>query len=134
MIRRKLRTLEALLLLLLSTAAIRLIPVRRLIGPADTTPVPAPAPAATSDTRDTAMAVRGAIRSACARLPFKPTCLAQSLAASAMLRRRGTPNRLHIGARQQQDFEAHAWVEAAGLVVAGEGDVSSYSVMLSRER
>lgn len=78
--------------------------------------------------------MRGAIRSATARLPFKPTCLAQSLAATMMLRRRRTPYRFHIGARQDENFEAHAWVEAAGLVVAGEGDVGSYSVMLSRER
>jgi len=51
-----------------------------------------------------------------------------------MLALRRAPRALHIGARMAADFEAHAWVEAGGMVVAGEGDVASYSVMLSRER
>lgn len=94
--------------------------------------IPKTQPDPISDPTPTALAVRGAIRSATARLPFKPTCLAQVLAAGTMLRLRRTPYRFHIGARQGESFEAHAWVEAAGLIVAGEGDVGSYSVMLSR--
>jgi hypothetical protein len=69
-----------------------------------------------------------------ARLPFRPTCLVQSLAATSMLKRRGLAHHLHIGARMDPDFQAHAWVEAAGLIVAGEGDVGGYSVLMTRQR
>ena len=131
MIRRKLRTLEALALLLLAWAALRIVPVRHLL-PADRV-IPSDSEGSRPD-RDTALAVRASLRAAVARLPLKPTCLAQSLAAGWMLRRRGVPHRFHLGARVKEEFEAHAWVEAAGLVVAGEGDVASYSVMLSRQR
>jgi hypothetical protein len=126
--RRKFRTLEALILLCLWAAAIRLLPVRYLLPSAKETGGQGP------PGKDTALAVRGAIRSATARLPVKPTCLVQSLAAASMLRRRGLAHHLHIGARMDPDFQAHAWVEAGGLVVAGEGDVGSYSVLLTRER
>lgn len=125
--RQKLRTLEALILLCLCTVAIRLLPTRWLLrAPSTDTPDQPEA------IRDQAVAIRGGIRSASARLPFKPTCLAQSLAATLMLRRRAVPHRLHIGARKDPDFQAHAWVEAAGLVVAGEGEVGNYSVLLTR--
>ena len=172
MIRRKLRTLEALLLMLFFVAAIRLLPVRYLLpaakdsgghGPpyknstltpqgggeitgvgrqplADNKPdrrhgdAALQAHAGDNGARERALAIRGAIRSATARLPFKPSCLVQSLAAASMLRRRGLAHHLHIGARMDPDFQAHAWVEASGTIVAGEGDVGSYSVLLTRDR
>ena len=116
-----------MLLISLWAAALKLLPVRWLL--------PADRSAGTSAAqKDLVMAVRGAIRSAAARLPFRATCLAQSLAASSMLRRRKLPHALHIGARKAEEIEAHAWVEAAGLVVAGEGDVGSYAVLLTRHR
>ena len=131
--RSKLRTLEALLLLVFWAVAIRIVPIRYALprhshesGNRETREMAAH--------RQAALAVRGAIRSATARLPFKPTCLAQSLAANSMLALRGAPRTLHIGARMQADFEAHAWVETAGLVVAGEGDVASYSSFITSAR
>ena len=137
MIRRKLRTLEALVLLLLAWAALRIVPVRHLLPADRVIPESGVIPSDSEGSRpahDTALAVRGSLRAAVARLPLKPTCLAQSLVAGWMLRRRKIPHRFHLGARVKEEFEAHAWVEAAGLVVAGEGDVASYSVMLSRQR
>lgn len=129
--RRRLRTIEALLRLCIAMAAIRLLPIRWLLP--DTADHHERADDAPQD-RNAALAVRGAIRSATARLPIKPKCLAQSLAAAAMLRSRGIAHQLRIGARNPKEFEAHAWVEAGSVVVAGEGDVDSYSVLLTRER
>jgi len=52
------------------------------------------------------------------RLPYQTTCLEQSVALHWMLRRRGIAAELCIGARKQEDaFEAHAWVECAGDVL-----------------
>lgn len=131
--RRKLRTLEALILLCGWTVAIRLLPVRLLLPSAKESGGPSTGSAGPPD-KDTAVAIRGAIRSGTARLPFKPSCLVRSLAAASMLRRRGLAHHLHIGARMDPGFQAHAWVEACGMIVAGEGDIGSYSVLLTRER
>ena len=51
-------------------------------------------------------------------LPFRTNCLEQSLVLCWLLERRGIPADLRIGARKEADrFEAHAWVEVAGLAV-----------------
>lgn len=64
------------------------------------------------------------------RLPGM-TCLVQSLAAHALLQRRGCRPALHIGVRRgvrgrgsgaAEFLDAHAWVECDGRVVAGEID------------
>lgn len=56
--------------------------------------------------------------SAACHLLFSPNCLVQSLALRAMLIRRGIDPDLRIGARQEPGkFEAHAWLEFAGVVL-----------------
>jgi hypothetical protein len=51
-------------------------------------------------------------------LPFPTNCLEQSLVLCWLLKRRGISADLRIGARKEADrFEAHAWVEVAGLAV-----------------
>jgi len=53
---------------------------------------------------------------------FRTSCLEQSLVLCRMLRRRGMNAGLRIGARKEEDrFEAHAWVEMEGNVVDGSG-------------
>lgn len=50
--------------------------------------------------------------------PLRPNCLERSLVLWWLLRRRGVPAELRIGARKQDaQFEAHAWVELAGEVL-----------------
>ena len=50
--------------------------------------------------------------------PTPNSCLHRSLALWWLLRRRGFDGHLHFGARKQQNgFEAHAWVEHNGVVV-----------------
>lgn len=49
---------------------------------------------------------------------FRASCLEQSLALWCLLRRRNVPADLRIGARkQEQDFEAHAWIELDGVAL-----------------
>jgi hypothetical protein len=58
------------------------------------------------------------IGSASRHLFFTPNCLVQSLALLEMLRLRGIPAELRVGARHESGaFEAHAWVEFAGIVL-----------------
>ncbi|MGA2383794.1 MAG: lasso peptide biosynthesis B2 protein [Gemmatimonadales bacterium] len=70
--------------------------------------------------------VAWAVAAVARRLPGM-TCLVQSLAALALLRRRGYRPELHIGVRGRGSgaavpLDAHAWVECDGRVVAGEVD------------
>jgi hypothetical protein len=51
---------------------------------------------------------------------FRTSCLEQSLVLCRMLRHRGMNADLRIGARKEANrFEAHAWVELNGTVLAG---------------
>ncbi|MHB8525656.1 MAG: lasso peptide biosynthesis B2 protein [Candidatus Acidiferrales bacterium] len=51
-------------------------------------------------------------------------CLSKSITLWWLLRRRGIPVRLRLGARRTGDqFEAHAWVELDGRVINDSEDV-----------
>lgn len=47
-------------------------------------------------------------------VPLDATCLARSLALSAILARRGIDSQLVIGVKTDAGFAAHAWVERDG--------------------
>jgi hypothetical protein len=54
----------------------------------------------------------------------RPTCLHRSLAVWWLLRRQGIASELRIGVRMEQGrFEAHAWVERAGVALNDGSDV-----------
>lgn len=54
---------------------------------------------------------------------FRPSCLERSLGLWWVLRRRGFEARLRIGGRKiGARFEAHAWVECAGVSLGDAGD------------
>ena len=69
------------------------------------------------------------------RLPFKPTCLEKALALWWLLRRHRIPAGLRIGVRKDVNgvFEAHAWVEADGVVLGDSGEDPSLFVPLEGE-
>ena len=70
------------------------------------------------------------------RLPFRSTCLVESLAVDAMLRRRGVPCEIRFGVRPPEGgtLSAHAWVEHDGAVVFGaRPDLSEYSVLVPQD-
>lgn len=67
----------------------------------------------------------------------RATCLTQALAAQILLRRYGHPASLCIGVTRGQNdqFEAHAWVECGGaVIIGGENiDLAQYTVLPSLE-
>lgn len=114
---------EAAALLTLAGLALRLLPFRRLarrLGrwtqatPDDPAAAAAPAEIA---------AVSRAVARARRRLPWRPACLAQAVAGSVMLGRRGVSSTIHFGVDNAGGFRAHAWLTAAGRGVTG-GDVA----------
>jgi hypothetical protein len=65
----------------------------------------------------------------------RATCLVQALTAQALLMRSGFPSNLRIGvAKAEERFQAHAWVESQGRVIAGAGEIERYTPLLGLER
>jgi hypothetical protein len=67
------------------------------------------------------------------RLPWKSTCLNQSIAGFIMLRRRGIPAVMYLGVKfsENSSFLAHAWVQAMGEEIALEPEDSTYTPMIA---
>jgi hypothetical protein len=65
------------------------------------------------------------------RLPWRPTCLRQALAAQRMLRRRRIPNRLHLGVTSPSEPAAHAWVSVEGQPVVGQQGIERFAPLAS---
>ena len=60
---------------------------------------------------------------------FEPTCLERSIVLWWLLRSRGIPVELRVGARKQAErFEAHAWVEFEGTVLGDDAGVHDHFV------
>ena len=70
-----------------------------------------------------------AIRVVSRYLPGTRNCLVQSLAAQAMLARRGYASQLRIGVAKDEEgrLKAHAWVECEGKIVIGSRGVAQYT-------
>lgn len=112
---------EALVRLVAAEAKLRLVPLKRQ-GMGDLQPPSGPPlPPGSDSERRIAADVGWAVTRTAAYLPFSPLCLAQALTARAMLRRRGIATVLHVGVARPDaaGFEAHAWLEAAGVEVTG---------------
>jgi len=78
-----------------------------------------------------------AVSAVARRLPSTTTCLVESLAADAMMRRCGYASEIRFGVRTANGgpLTAHAWVEHQGAVVLGAvHDLGEYGVLSSPER
>jgi len=57
--------------------------------------------------------------------PYRANCLKRSLVIWGLLRRRGIPAELRIGVNNgEKIFQAHAWVESMGVVLAEPAGVN----------
>lgn len=120
----RLRVIEAAVILTVAVVALRFIPFRfiaKLVGRTG------PASGIHKNAGDpTAAAVRRAVVTAARRLPWRPVCLPQALAAALMLRRRGVRSQVCFGVRREEGkISAHAWLVleerfGGGVVCGGE--------------
>jgi hypothetical protein len=79
---------------------------------------------ASDDAIDEAKAMAEIVKIAARHGLYRAKCLTESLVLWALLRRRGLPVELRIGARKAENqFEAHAWVELNGIVLNDTHDV-----------
>ena len=115
---------EACLALALAEARLKLFPLKRQ-GLKDLVPAPVHPPSGRTGAgpgeRQSALDVGWAVTRVAACFPDSAMCLAQALAARTMLRRRGVASLLHLGVGRSDEarFEAHAWLDAAGVEVTG---------------
>jgi hypothetical protein len=125
----RLRVIEAASYMLVARAAIRCVPFRHLLRAFTRS---ARQPPASDDVRLRAIAeVRGALRSATARLPGTTSCFARAAAAQAMLRRRRVGTTLYYGATTAggTSLRAHVWLMAGDFSVVGREDADGYAIV-----
>jgi hypothetical protein len=111
---------EALIALAVARAAMALLPFRRIAAWLGTPGAESPA-TATAEQIDTAGEVGWAVGALGRRVPWDGRCLAQALAATGMLRRRGLEGTVSFGVAQggPTGFDAHAWLRLGPCMVTG---------------
>jgi Transglutaminase-like superfamily len=113
---------EALLGLALARAAILFLPFRRIAAWLGSPGAVSPNVATEAELR-VAKEVGWAVGVVARRVPWDGRCLAQALAATGMLRRRGLDGTVSFGAGQAGDaetgFVAHAWLQVGPCIVTG---------------
>jgi len=129
---RKMLALETAVALTAASVVIAVTPRQRLLGwlgePRAARPTPEPhqvaAMAAAADSATlaqirTGRRVGNMVTRVATMLPWHPTCMRQALAARWMLRRRTTPNVIHLGIADVASMDAHAWVTVHDVAVVG---------------
>ncbi len=83
--------------------------------------------------QDEARAVGWALQAAGRYTPWNSNCLAQAIAGKRMLHRRRLPSTLFLGVRkgEEEEFEAHAWLDCDSVTLTGGHDHTGYSVVSS---
>jgi hypothetical protein len=89
--------------------------------------------APSTSTADGVRRIAWSVAAVTRRLPFHSSCLVQSLAVDAMLRRRGVRSAIYLGVQPPGGgtLAAHAWVVHDGEVVFGaRSDLAEYRVLV----
>ena len=111
---------EALAALAMARLAMAFLPFRRIAAWLGTPGAESPA-TVTAEERSKAEAVGWAVGIMGRRVPWDGRCLAQALAATGMLRRRGLDGTVSFGvcAGEPAGFDAHAWLRIGSSIVTG---------------
>jgi hypothetical protein len=92
---------------------------------------PPPAIPLASGAAQQAQRVGWAVRVLAHYLPWDARCLAQAIAASWMLRRRGLPSVFYLGVDHGREtwLEAHAWLRCGDEILTGEPQHERFKVI-----
>lgn len=131
---RKVQVLEAAALLALARLMVRTLPFHRYSGLLGR-PVQQPGlPSLSVDETRVAEEIGAAIAIAARHVPWQAACLPQAMAGGWMLRLRGLPALLQLGAaKPQSQMQFHAWLHSGNVVVSG-GETGAYAVIASFEQ
>jgi len=111
------------------------LPFRRIAAWLGTAGAEGPATATEEETR-TAQEIGWAVGVLGRRVPWDGRCLAQALAATGMLRRRGLEGTVIFGARQGESagFDAHAWLRLGSRMVTGGREHQRFKIFTTFAR
>jgi len=111
---------EALVCLAIARIAMACVPFRRIAAWLGTSGAESPAGATPEEAR-TAEAVGWAVGVMGRHVPWDGRCLAQALAATSMLRRRGLEGTVSFGVCEGESagFDAHSWLRVGSMIVTG---------------
>lgn len=75
--------------------------------------------------------VQWAVATASNHVPWNANCLAQTIAATLMLRIRRVAGTIYFGVMKddQGEYRAHAWLRSGNLIVTGARGMQSYTVV-----
>ncbi|MEN3357650.1 MAG: hypothetical protein V7637_1632 [Mycobacteriales bacterium] len=119
--------LEAVLELIRASVELVLLPSDRIVPRLGERAGAVEPPAGLEQCR-AAVRIGSAVAVAARRLPWRPTCLRQAVAAGRMLRRRGIRGQIHLGvATEPGALSAHAWVTVGGRTVLGGRGAGRYT-------
>jgi len=64
---------------------------------------------------------------------FPRTCLAQAIAANAILKRHDIPRTVYLGMKKdtEGDWSAHAWLRCGGQILTGGPDTEGFAVVMT---
>jgi hypothetical protein len=132
---RKALLAEALAALALAQMAMFFIPFRRIARWLGTAGAESPAEVPEWEAR-IAKEIGWAVGALGRRVPWDGRCLAQALAATWMLRRRGMEGTVSFGARkgERAGFDAHAWLRVGSLMVTGGPGHESFKIFTTFAR
>ena len=123
---QKLMTLEALGTLIGVSVVLRFLPYRSWRSALNAAAAQTAPPS--SGNVATARQVGRSVAAVARTLPGRPQCLAQALAARAMLKRRGIASELNLGVNTDRAaVNAHAWLAVGSQIITGGPDVSGFS-------
>lgn len=81
----------------------------------------------------TALSIGKAIQQASAHTPWESACLAQSLTAQKMLKKRGIPGVFYLGVAKDEEskekMKAHAWSQCGDAIITGGGGYEEFTVL-----
>ena len=81
----------------------------------------------------TAKLVGQSIMRAAVYTPWESACLAQSLTAKKMLKKRGIPGVFYLGAMKDEEdtskMKAHAWSQCGDAIITGAGGHEAFTVL-----
>jgi len=78
---------------------------------------------------DTARMIGKAIMRASSATPWESACLAQSLTAQKMLKKRGIPGVFYLGVMKENEIKVHAWSQCGEYIITGEGGHEAFSIL-----
>jgi hypothetical protein len=132
---RKRLLAEALLALGLARLVMALAPFRRIAAWLGTAGWETPSTVSEEHLR-IAHEIGWAVAVLARRVPWDGRCLAQALAATSMLRRRGLEGTVSFGAGRSDDeqFSAHAWLRLGSYMVTGGSGHERFKVFTTFAR